>query len=99
VIVNLLTNAYRYGGSEVRLTATRDDGRVRLTVTDDGAGVGEELLPHLFEPFTRGRASRDVEGSGLGLAITRGLTEAQGGRLWYERADHGARFIVELRAT
>ncbi|MBA3736448.1 MAG: hybrid sensor histidine kinase/response regulator [Actinobacteria bacterium] len=96
VLVNLLTNAYRHGGPNVRLGARRTPDGVYVEVSDDGAGVPEGLVPGLFEKFSR-EAS---EGAGLGLAITRGLVEAFGGRVWYDPGDlAGARFSVLLNET
>src|SRR5439155_19402426 len=54
VLTNLLTNAYRYGGSQVRIEGSVENGSVRLAVVDDGARVPADILPRLFEPFTPG---------------------------------------------
>lgn len=79
VISNLLVNAYRYGGSEITLEARGDNGCMVLTVSDDGPGVAKELVPRLFEPFTRGKTASSMGGSGLGLALVKSLVEATGG--------------------
>lgn len=94
ILVNLLTNAYRYGGSTIRLEARgTSDGVVVVTVADDGNGVPDEVLPKLFEWFARGTSADGVEGSGLGLAIARALVDGLGGRIWYEPGQPaGARF-------
>lgn len=93
VLVNLLANAYRYGGPSVVVEAGRVRGGVRLSVTDDGPGVPEDLLPHLFKPF---RAQ--VGGTGLGLSIVLGLVDAFGGSVSYSKDDDGgASFGVTLR--
>jgi len=93
VLVNLLSNAYRYGGSNVHLEGRRARGSVHLVVTDDGAGVPESLVPHLFKPFRAGPG-----GTGLGLSIVLGLVESFGGSVSYERASGaGARFDVRLQ--
>jgi len=71
---------------------------VELSVADNGPGVEDELIPQLFEPFTRGRASTNVGGSGLGLAIVKMLVEACGGRIWYAGSrGAGARFCITLQ--
>ena len=94
ILVNLLTNAYRYGGDNVRVEAHHVRAGVRLSVVDDGPGVSGTVLPYLFEPF---RA--EVGGTGLGLSIVRGLAEAFGGSIRYEKGDpSGARFNIVLRA-
>ena len=103
VLVNLLTNAYRYGGSRIRLEARGTRAGVLVTVGDDGDGVPDELVPKLFERFARGAGADGVEGSGLGLAIARALVEGFGGRIWYEPGEPaGARFrflVREVEAT
>ena len=99
VLVNLLTNAYRYGGPLVMVTATRDGPHAVITVEDNGDGVPERLLGQLFEPFTRA-GNRDTNSSGLGLAISRRIVESFGGNLTYETADAGgAQLIVRLPAS
>ncbi|MFB6723475.1 sensor histidine kinase [Kribbella sp. NPDC056345] len=82
---NLVSNAIRYtptGGTIVVGVRRVDDG-YNLTVTDNGAGIAEEHLPHLFDRFYRAEQSRSrsTGGSGLGLAITKHLAEAHHGRI------------------
>lgn len=97
VLVNLLVNAYRYGGPNIALKGRNEGGMVRLDVTDDGPGADAALVPELFEPFTRGPVSTEVGGSGIGLALCRRLVEAFGGNIGYESVEpHGARFVVRL---
>ena len=96
VLVNLLTNAYRYGGSSVCLTAQMSGSEALIAVEDNGGGVPEHLVGQLFEPFTRGRNS-SPGGAGLGLAITRRIVEHLGGAVTYEPGvGGGARFVVRL---
>ncbi|HYR62548.1 MAG TPA: ATP-binding protein [Actinomycetota bacterium] len=83
-ITNLLVNAYRYGGPLVRVEGRAVDREVVLTVSDNGDGVPADLVPHLFDPFTRGAGTGGITGSGLGLAITQRLIENFGGRIGYE---------------
>jgi PAS domain S-box-containing protein len=97
VLSNLLTNAYRYGGPRVVMDAYETDGTVLLSISDDGRGVDESLIPYLFEPFTGGPTSTSAEGSGLGLSIVKTLVEAHGGHIWYEpQKPRGAKFCVRL---
>lgn len=85
VITNLLTNAILHGRpkGQVRLRATRETGSALLCVTDNGAGIAAEHLPHIFERFYRADASRNgaTGGSGLGLAISKAIAEAHGGTI------------------
>ncbi|HYO61117.1 MAG TPA: hybrid sensor histidine kinase/response regulator [Actinomycetota bacterium] len=98
ILVNLVSNAGRYG-NRVWVSATRRDDRVVISVEDDGPGVPDELVPHLFDPFVRGPAARG-DGTGLGLTITRRLVEALNGTIGYEpREPSGARFAVWLPAV
>ena len=57
------------------------DDDVAVSVRDSGRGVPADQLPHVFERFYRGDASRATEGSGLGLAIARLIVEAHGGSI------------------
>ncbi|HEV2591012.1 MAG TPA: GAF domain-containing protein [Gaiellaceae bacterium] len=89
VVSNLLTNALRYGTPPLVLSAEQRDRHLRVAVEDHGTGVPEELIPHLFERFTRGTENT---GTGLGLAIARAYARAHGGDLVYETGEDGARF-------
>jgi len=93
VLGNLLSNALRHTppGGSITLCALAESGAVRVGVRDTGPGIAPEDLPHIFDRFYRGDASRQREtgGSGLGLGIARSLVEAQGGRIWAENAAGG----------
>jgi signal transduction histidine kinase len=74
------------------------DPNATICIADDGAGVPEDLLDRLFEPFARGPGSREAGEPGLGLAIASAIAEAMGGKLWHEPVvPHGARFLLQLR--
>jgi two-component system sensor histidine kinase MtrB len=98
IVTNLVTNALRYGQAPVLVSASVDDGQVRISVEDSGPGVAHEIEETLFERFTRAGVARDrVAGTGLGLAIARAYARAHRGDLRYERCHPtGARFVVEL---
>ena len=101
VLVNLVDNAVKYGKQDgkVIVSATREDGRVRVSVSDDGAGIEPIHLPRLFERFYRvdeGR-SREKGGAGLGLAIVKHLVDAMGGEITAEsELGKGTTFTVSL---
>jgi two-component system OmpR family sensor kinase/two-component system sensor histidine kinase BaeS len=103
VIGNLVSNALRYvpsGGNVTLSTRPADGGGAEMAVSDDGPGVAEADLPHLFDRFWRGEKSRTraAGGAGLGLAIARQLVEAQGGTICAEnRPGGGLRVAFVLR--
>ncbi|GEP40274.1 hypothetical protein NPS01_39370 [Nocardioides psychrotolerans] len=97
VLDNLVTNALRYGGAQVRVSATRAGSVVHLAVSDDGPGVPDDLVDTLFDAYVRGASSPGLGGSGLGLLIARQLCEAMGGSVSYTH-DGGARFTATFAA-
>lgn len=97
VVVNLVSNALRYGAPPVRVAVQRDEGGTRVIVTDHGPGVPERFVPHLFERFST--AGGRVSGStGFGLYIAARLARVNGGTLTYSRGSGGvgARFALQL---
>jgi two-component system OmpR family sensor kinase/two-component system sensor histidine kinase BaeS len=93
VIGNLVSNALRYvpEGGRVTIRVRRAAQGVELAVIDDGPGVAEADLPHLFDRFWRGEKSRAraAGGAGLGLAIAKQFIEAQGGLITASRISAG----------
>ena len=108
VLENLLANAARHSpeSAPIRVDARRDGAEVEVSVTDAGAGIPPERLPHLFRRHAgvgqgagAGEAAGErAAGSGLGLVICRGLVEAHGGRIRAESAGpgRGARIVFTL---
>ena len=91
VLYNLMENGIKYSAQEngfVRAEARADDGRVVITVTDNGIGIPDEDLPHVFDRFYRvdKMRSREVGGTGLGLSIVKDTIENRGGTI---TAGHG----------
>lgn len=102
ILVNLLENALKFSPDQAQITVrgTKTRKEAILRVIDQGRGVPEEELEHVFEPFYRGAPAQDQTGTGLGLAIARGFAEANGGRLWAEsRPGQGAVFALALPTT
>lgn len=97
---NLLSNALRYveEGGRVELVVESIENRVEIRVSDNGPGVAEADLPHLFERFWRAESARARAsgGSGLGLAIARELVTAQGGTISARNLAAGG---LEIRIT
>ncbi len=94
---NLLDNAERHATTLVTITLAEIDGRVRLTISDDGAGISDEDRKHVFERFTRldDARSRDGGGAGLGLAIVRDIVQRHGGSIDVENG-LPTTFVVDL---
>jgi len=86
---NLVDNALRHGGGEVRLSAAAADGRVELHVTDEGSGFPPDFLERAFERFARPDQARTRGGSGLGLSIVQVIAEAHGGSAHVANKDRG----------
>jgi signal transduction histidine kinase len=82
VIVNLLTNALRYGGGQpVEVSVHGGQGKVRIDVRDHGRGIAPADIERIFEPYERGARNGEPKGLGLGLYISRQLASSHGGAL------------------
>jgi signal transduction histidine kinase len=104
VFLNLLSNAVRHtvAGDDIAVMTSVDGDRVRVEVTDSGEGLDPEVLPTLFDRFSRADSarSRDTGGAGLGLAICRAIVAAHGGTITARSAPgHGATFLISLPRT
>lgn len=98
ILLNLIGNGVQHGhsGGHVEISARTDGDAALITVTDDGPGIPEDLLPHLFTPFLRGNSS-DVDGYGLGLMLSSGLATVMGGDLSARNIPgRGASFQLQL---
>jgi signal transduction histidine kinase len=116
-VANVVGNAVKFSphGAEVLVQVSREAGRLRFEVYDQGPGIPEAIAADIFEPFhhARVRASEETRhypGSGLGLPVARRIAEAHGGRVWLESpprtqpltAGHhfsGCRFTIEIPLT
>lgn len=98
VIQNLIENAANYGGGAITLTASRLGSQVLVEVTDNGRGIEQSDLPHVFERFYRAPSvqQQHVGGTGLGLAICRAFVEAHGGSIWARSGPDGTTFSFTL---
>jgi len=93
----LIDNALTHtpAGTDLVVTAVRDNGLVRIGVCDDGPGIDDDTAPRVFEPFY---TSDDAQGSGLGLTIARELAERMRGSLELETEPGRTTFSLELPA-
>lgn len=103
-LANLLTNAIKFGspGAPVTIQASRDPrkDRVRISVHNQGPGIDVDELPHLFEPFFRGRDTSRIPGSGLGLSLVRRMMTRQKGEVTVEtEPGAGATFTLHIPAA
>lgn len=95
ILVNYLSNAFKYGAPPVQVRVDTKDDRVTVAVADGGDGISEELVDRLFDRFARSPQADGDKGTGLGLSIVRGLARANGGDAWYEPNEpRGSRFAV-----
>ena len=97
---NLIANAVKFnrpgGLLRLRLEETKDS--VRFTVEDEGPGIAEEDMPHIFDKFYQGDTSHRQSGNGLGLSLVMRILNACGGSVSVEnREEGGARFLVTLK--
>jgi two-component system OmpR family sensor kinase len=102
LLLNLLDNAIKYTGEggAITLGLWTDRGWARIEVSDNGPGIEEQDLPHVFDRFYRTSTARQNQrnGSGLGLAIVKSIAEAHGGKIEvYSRLGEGTTFRLWLR--
>ena len=99
VLMNLMLNAIeamKETGGELTLRSEREDGRLRISVSDTGVGLPKDSADQIFEAFF----TTKPHGSGMGLAISRSIVEAHGGRLWATpNAGRGTTFHFTLPAA
>jgi signal transduction histidine kinase len=91
VVANYMSNAIKYGGSppDICIDAERlDDGHVRISFKDNGAGVPEEKKTEIFEEFVRVEHTK-VDGLGLGLSIVKKIVNRLGGRVGVDNPEDG----------
>jgi len=100
VIDNLVVNAAKYSdpGRSIAVVVEAGGGNACLRVLDEGAGLNEAEIAHVFEPFYRAEGARQrAAGAGLGLAVSQRIVELLGGRIWAaQRPSGGAEFGFEL---
>jgi two-component system phosphate regulon sensor histidine kinase PhoR len=102
VLMNLVDNGIKYskpGGGEVIISVMEQDEHMRVRVSDEGIGIAEDDLPHLFETAYRAPDARSFrrKGSGLGLAIAQRIVQQHGGEIQVQsQPGDGATFSFDL---
>ena len=101
ILINLLSNAVKYnrvGGTVTVECSVRVPGRIRISITDTGAGLAPVQLAQLFQPFNRlGQEERGGEGTGIGLVVCKRLVELMGGEIGVtSTVGRGSVFWVDL---
>ena len=91
-VTNILSNGVRYARSELRLTCRADKRYVTIRIQDDGDGIAEEDLPHIFDRFYMGRSGK----SGIGLALTKEIIHLHKGTIRAYNGDGGAVFEISI---
>lgn len=97
----LIDNAMKYcsAGSSIRVTAHHEAGNILVTVEDNGYGIRDNEIIHVFRPFYRADSAEraGVSGRGLGLTIARAIIEQHGGEIWAaSHPDNGSVFTLRL---
>ena len=93
-VTNILTNGLRYARSELRLTCRPDKRNVIIWIQDDGNGIAETDLPHIFERFYMGESGK----TGIGLALTKEIIHLHKGRICACNGEPGAVFEISIPA-
>jgi len=94
LIDNLISNAIRYAHSEIIISCVKKNGDIELAVTDDGAGIESEILPHVFERFYKGKKGN----TGIGLSIVKSIAGQHGGLVSAKNLPAGgAIFTITLK--
>lgn len=102
IVWNLISNAVKFTpqNGEIRVTIGREENKVAIHISDNGAGIDPSFLPYVFERFRQEDASstRKFGGLGLGLGIVKNLVELHGGTVTVtsKGKGHGTSFIVQL---
>ena len=103
VVINIIGNAIKYTDApgKIDVKCHADDGKIVVSIEDNGRGIPKDKTDHVFEKFTQVNVLTDqIKGSGLGMFISKNLIELHKGKLWFESStdekDHGTTFFFSL---
>jgi len=97
--INLIDNAIKYTNENghISITCREDSGNILFSISDDGCGMDDYTLRHIFDKFYQGDKSRSTQGSGLGLSIVKRVVDMCGGEISVEsKINRGSAFKVKL---
>lgn len=99
VWTNLISNAIKFSasGGHIRLKLSQNNSEIHVLISDDGIGMDEETMSHIFEKFYQGDSSRKEQGNGLGLALCKEILKRADGNIYVDSSpSNGATFLVVL---
>ena len=99
IVTNLVENSWKYGAKTLEIALREENAFVSLTFADDGPGVPQDALPHIFDAFYRADKARNekISGSGLGLAIvSRAVRNMKGRIIARNGAERGLLLEIQL---
>lgn len=106
VLMNTIDNSVKYTNTgSISVSLTKDSARkvITLKVSDTGVGIAPDVIPKLFQKFSRAKTANEanIHGTGLGLFIAKDIMTAHGGKIWAESAGEGkgSQFYVEIPET
>lgn len=92
---NVMSNGIRYAEEKLAITGTVENGIITIMISDDGKGINENDLPHIFDRFYKGEGGN----FGIGLSVTKDIIERHKGTIEAVNLEKGARFIIKLPAV
>jgi signal transduction histidine kinase len=101
IMLNLLSNAIKFtpANGKVSVTATKEGSEIKISVSDTGIGISEDMHESIFSPFTQVDSSnkREYGGTGLGLALVKQFVEMHSGNIWLESNEgEGSTFVFTI---
>lgn len=102
LVFNLVSNAIKYSpvGQEIILRVYKENNILKIEVIDQGFGVTEKEMEHIFKTYARGRQASNVPGAGLGLSLVERITQLHGGTLEFNSTEGvGTHVVISLQFT